>query len=112
MPHGSINCNPKHWRERAEEARTVAESLADSECRRMMLQVADDYEKLANRAEERGRPVGLRSARTVGTLTAQPARDRRRFASPRNAAAVCRLNRSTDCPTSAWATSPRIALGS
>jgi predicted anti-sigma-YlaC factor YlaD len=70
MPHGSINCNPKHWRDRAEDARTVAESLTNSECRRMMLQVADDYDKLANRAEERAKPVARRSARTVGTLTA------------------------------------------
>jgi len=44
--------NPEHWRARAEEARTVAESLGDMDCRRMMLQVAEDYEKLARRAEE------------------------------------------------------------
>lgn len=64
------NRNPEYWRARAEEARTVAESLAHAECKRMMLQVADDYEKLANRAEEGEAPVGRRSARTVGTLTA------------------------------------------
>lgn len=56
MPRGSINCNPKHWRARAKEARALAESLRDAQSRRMMLQVADDYEKLAARAERRGRP--------------------------------------------------------
>jgi len=70
MPRGSINCNPKHWRARAEEARVVAQSLGDAECRRMMLQVAHDYERLADQAERRGKPVGHRPARTIGTLTA------------------------------------------
>jgi hypothetical protein len=70
MRRGARNRNPEYWRARAEAARTVAESLAHAECKRMMLQVADDYEKLASGAEEREVPVGRRSARTVGTLTA------------------------------------------
>jgi len=44
-----------HWRERAEEVRTVGEGLVDPECRRMMLEVASDYDKLAKRADERAR---------------------------------------------------------
>jgi hypothetical protein len=48
----SIN-DPKHWRERAEGARTVADELIDSEARRMMLRIAEDYEELARRDEER-----------------------------------------------------------
>jgi hypothetical protein len=35
------------------EARAHAEQLADPESRRMMLDIAEDYEKLARRAEER-----------------------------------------------------------
>jgi len=53
MPRISRSRNPQHWRARAEEARTVAESLFDANCKRMMLEVADDYETLARRAEER-----------------------------------------------------------
>jgi len=68
MPRGSINCNPEHWRARAKEARTLAESLGDAECRRTMLQVADDYEKLAARAEQRGKPAGRSSARNIAML--------------------------------------------
>ena len=45
--------DPAHWRRRAEEARTHAEQMADSESRAMMLNIAQDYEKLAKRAEER-----------------------------------------------------------
>lgn len=67
MPRGSINCNPKHWRARAEEARVVAQSLADAESKRMMLQVADDYDRLADQAEKRGETVERRSARSIGT---------------------------------------------
>jgi hypothetical protein len=45
--------DPKHWRERAEEARTVADELTDPDSKRRMMRVADDYEKLAKRAERR-----------------------------------------------------------
>jgi hypothetical protein len=52
VTQASIN-DPKHWRGRAEEARAVADELIDPEARRMMLRIADDYEELASRAEER-----------------------------------------------------------
>lgn len=45
--------NAKHWRDRAEEARLHAEQLTDPEAKRMMLDIAKSYDKLAARAEER-----------------------------------------------------------
>jgi len=52
MPKVPIN-DPKHWRERAEEARTVADEMNEPDSKRKMLRIADDYEELAKRAEQR-----------------------------------------------------------
>ena len=48
----SIN-DPKHWLDRAKEARALAEQIGDPEAKRTMLKNADDYERLAQRAKER-----------------------------------------------------------
>ena len=45
--------DPKHWRERAEEARAHAEQISDEIARKTMLKIVEDYEKLAQRAENR-----------------------------------------------------------
>ena len=52
MP-GHIANDAKRWRERAEEARTIAATLNDPVAKRMMLDIAESYEKLAERAEQR-----------------------------------------------------------
>ena len=45
--------DPKHWRNRAHEARIRAGELNDPEAKRQMLGVARGYDRLAERAEER-----------------------------------------------------------
>jgi hypothetical protein len=52
MPEHPIN-DPEHWLKRAKEARALAEQMGDPEGKRMMRRVADDYERLAQRAQER-----------------------------------------------------------
>jgi uncharacterized protein YjiS (DUF1127 family) len=50
---GSIRNDPEHWRERAEEARHLAEQMSDPEAREVMLRIAADYEQLAENAQRR-----------------------------------------------------------
>jgi len=52
MPE-SILDDPEHWRERAEEARTLADQLSDPESKRTMLRIANDYERMAEHAKVR-----------------------------------------------------------
>jgi hypothetical protein len=49
----SLLDNPKHWRERAEAARTVADQVEDPAAKTMMLNIANSYDRLAQRAEQR-----------------------------------------------------------
>ena len=47
--------DPAHWRHRAEQMRTLAEGMSSSETRQIMMRIAADYERLAERAEQRGK---------------------------------------------------------
>jgi hypothetical protein len=53
MPNLSFLNDPRHWRDRGEEARTRANQLDDPESKSAMLRIADDYELLAERVEAR-----------------------------------------------------------
>ncbi len=52
MSSGYIN-DPKHWLDRAAEMRASANTMKDSETREIMNRLADDYDRLAERAEAR-----------------------------------------------------------
>ena len=45
--------DPKHWRNRAKEMRALAEGVKDRQAKATMLKIANDYEKLAERADLR-----------------------------------------------------------
>jgi len=42
--------NEQHWRDRAEEARTIAESMCSDETRCQMLEIAKGYDRMAEHA--------------------------------------------------------------
>jgi hypothetical protein len=52
MPAAPFPDDPKHWRERADEARAVAEIVRDPDAKQAMLKVAEGYERLVKLAEE------------------------------------------------------------
>jgi hypothetical protein len=52
MPYNLRWNNPRYWHRRAEEARTIAETMGNIEARAGMLRLAADYEAMAQRAEE------------------------------------------------------------
>jgi hypothetical protein len=54
VPASIVN-DPKHWRMRAEEARALADKMSDQLSKEMMLGIAEDYDRLAERAEERAK---------------------------------------------------------
>jgi len=43
--------DPQHWRDRAEEARDLAEQMSDELSRIVMYAIAEDYETLARSRE-------------------------------------------------------------
>jgi hypothetical protein len=57
MPASFIN-DPEHWRQRADEARSVAEQMNEPQSKEAMLRIAKDYERLAERAEQRAKGSG------------------------------------------------------
>jgi hypothetical protein len=53
MPSSAFINDAGHWRERANEMRALAADVNDRSAQATMLQIADDYDKLAKRADER-----------------------------------------------------------
>jgi hypothetical protein len=52
MPASYIN-DPDHWRKRAGEMSALASEIEEQEARAVMLRLAADYDKLAERATQR-----------------------------------------------------------
>jgi hypothetical protein len=53
MPKPDTINDPKHWRDRAAEMRALADCMEKPETVAIMAKLAEDYDKLADRAEAR-----------------------------------------------------------
>ena len=53
MAHPSLQDDPKHWCQLAQEARATAEQLDDPDAKKTMLEIAEGYDQLASSAEKR-----------------------------------------------------------
>lgn len=65
---------PVNWRGRAEMMRMLADNTKDRRTRGIMLRIAVDYEKLANRAEECARVTATPEARKRSRARSAPVR--------------------------------------
>lgn len=50
---------PEHWRQRAEEARAMAEHMIDERSQSLLMDVAESYDRIADFIENAERPVYL-----------------------------------------------------
>ena len=57
---------PEYWQGRAEEARLMAAGMSDPDARQAMLAVAENYQKIAKRAEAREAGVNLSLSKDSG----------------------------------------------
>lgn len=53
MPQASHINDPAHWRAKAVEMRNLAADVTDENARHSMMRVAHEYERLAERAQQR-----------------------------------------------------------
>jgi hypothetical protein len=75
----------EHWHKCADEARSVADDMKDEISKQMMLQIADDYERLAKRAAHREPGRRLLAV----TRLSQYQQDTRRICADDPSASVC-----------------------
>jgi len=67
-----VTDDPRHWRDRAEEARIQAGDMRNHDARRQMLQIAEGYDRLAQRAEERAKSPITPAPMTPAPITPVP----------------------------------------
>jgi len=61
----SLFINPCHWRHRAEEMRALTDDLKDDTAKQSLLLLAEEYEKLAKRAEARSTGTQLQGSQVT-----------------------------------------------
>jgi hypothetical protein len=55
--NGSDKLPPEYWQTRADKVRAIADEMFDPQSRETLLRIAKEYERLAERAQEREHQV-------------------------------------------------------
>ncbi len=66
------NHDGRAWRARAEECRAIADTFQNPQTRAQMYRMAEDYERMAERAEEREREAAGQGPESVGLIMRDP----------------------------------------
>jgi len=64
---GGLRNQVEYWKVRAKETRMVAETMHDGAARKALLQIADDWEKMAKRMEEDEEKIAAEGRLTLQT---------------------------------------------
>ena len=69
--------NPKHWLNRAEEMRSLAENMRDQGAKAILLHMARDHEEIAARIEKRLNPAGPQNGKHLKPILLNKSRGER-----------------------------------
>jgi hypothetical protein len=64
----AIYNDPQHWRDRANEARSLADKMTEIDSQARMVGVAEEYERIAARAHQRLKAGALATAPVHGLV--------------------------------------------
>jgi hypothetical protein len=87
--------DPVHWRDRAEEVRSLADGIHDLVAKTRILRIAEDYERLAERAVARLRESNAADVAAMSRAGKQIGRSRRGHLEEMTEMAIYRLLKDT-----------------
>ena len=102
---------PEHWHQRALEARDMAKGIKEVDARRAMFDIAENYEKIAKRAEAKAADPAPRRRANAGTMPKGPQGQKRPAEVVGNAVKVMRIATGEEAASAKSAAAELGSLG-